>query len=113
MSQQFLCLSLASTVGDADDRILEETIASDEPNPEEILADAQLTMLVGGALHELKGREADVIRLRFGTGEQASLTVEEIGQRIGISRERVRQIEARALRRLRGNETLRSCAQRR
>jgi RNA polymerase sigma factor (sigma-70 family) len=112
MSQQFLCLSLASPVGDADDRPLEETIASDVRNPEDTLADAQLTMLVDGALLGLKGREADVIRLRFGTGEQPSLTLEEIGQRIGVSRERVRQIEARALRRLQGNETLRDFAQR-
>lgn len=52
-------------------------------------------------LSELTAREAEVIRLRFGIGNRADLTLEEIGRHFGVTRERVRQIEARALAKMR------------
>lgn len=107
--QAFHCLSLAAPVGAADDRPLEEVIASDAPDPETELTTNELTTLLETALDTLLSpREADVIRLRFGTGERQPLTLEEIGQRLGVTRERVRQIEARALRRLGHDPDLRS-----
>jgi RNA polymerase primary sigma factor len=68
-----------------------------------------LTELASGAiqketqalLSELTAREAEVIRLRFGIGNRADLTLEEIGRHFGVTRERVRQIEARALAKMR------------
>lgn len=53
----------------------------------------------------LSSREEKILRFRFGIGEPSSLTLEEIGKRFGISRERVRQIEDRALKRLRSRPT--------
>ncbi len=97
VSQPFLCLSLAAPMGDQDDRPLEETIASDARDPEHSVADADLSEQLERALAHLPEREADVLRWRFGTGERSTLTLEEIGRLFGVSRERVRQIEARAL----------------
>jgi len=53
------------------------------------------------ALAMLSPREEEVLRLRFGIGEPADYTLKEIGQRFDVTRERIRQIEARALRKLR------------
>lgn len=97
VSQPFLCLSLAAPMGDQDDRPLEETIASDVRDPEHSVADADLSEQLERALSHLPEREADVLRWRFGTGDRSTLTLEEIGRLFGVSRERVRQIEARAL----------------
>jgi RNA polymerase primary sigma factor len=52
------------------------------------------------ALSQLPQREADILRLRFGTSDAQSLTLEEVGRRYGVSRERIRQLEARALKQL-------------
>ena len=52
------------------------------------------------ALSQLPAREADILRLRFGTSDSQSLTLEEVGRRYGVSRERIRQLEARALKQL-------------
>ena len=77
---------------------------------------AQLTELHGlvdGMLASLTGRERDVLRLRHGFGTQESLTLEEVGRRLDLSRERVREIEAQAMRKLREPEhlgRLRACA---
>jgi RNA polymerase primary sigma factor len=52
-------------------------------------------------LSTLAPREEKILRMRFGIGEKTDYTLEEVGKRFGISRERVRQIEERALRKLR------------
>lgn len=67
-----------------------------------VVADEVEKLLTG-----LSDREADVIRLRFGIGENEPRTLEEIGDRYGVTRERIRQIEARAMRRLRRASGLR------
>lgn len=69
-------------------------------DPMEIVADLQLTGLVDRFLGELKRKEQHVVRMRFGIGIQDSMTLEEIGTRFDVTRERVRQIEAKALRKL-------------
>jgi len=100
MTQSFQCLSLDAPLGADDERTLEELLASDDNDPEEEAAAVDLTAQLEVALAQLPAREADIIRLRFGTGDDKSLTLEEVGRKYGVSRERIRQLEARALRQL-------------
>jgi RNA polymerase primary sigma factor len=100
MTQSFQCLSLESPLGADDDRTLEELLASDSDDPERGAAAVDLSEQLEIALSHLPQREADILRLRFGTSENQSLTLEEVGRRYGVSRERIRQLEARALRQL-------------
>lgn len=58
---------------------------------------AETKRIVTDALAELPGRQADVIRMRFGIGRDEEMTLEEIGQLYGVTRERIRQIEAKGL----------------
>ena len=60
-----------------------------------------LTDQMQRALSRLSPRERDVLRLRFGIGDERSHTLEEVGERFALTRERIRQIEAQALRKLR------------
>jgi RNA polymerase primary sigma factor len=100
MTQSFQCLSLESPLGADDDRTLEELLASDSDDPERGAAALDLSEQLEAALSHLPQREADILRLRFGTAKSQSLTLEEVGRRYGVSRERIRQLEARALRQL-------------
>jgi RNA polymerase primary sigma factor len=100
MTQSFQCLSLESPLGTDDDRTLEELLASDSDDPERGAAAVDLSEQLEAALSHLPQREADILRLRFGTAKSQSLTLEEVGRRYGVSRERIRQLEARALRQL-------------
>jgi RNA polymerase primary sigma factor len=59
-------------------------------------------------LATLTPREEQILRLRFGIGEKSDYTLEEVGQRFAVTRERIRQIEAKALRKLRSPSRLRS-----
>lgn len=69
-------------------------------DPMEIVEDIQLVDSLDRFLGTLKRKEANIVRMRYGIGLQDSLTLEEIGIRLEVTRERVRQIEAKALRRL-------------
>jgi len=100
MTQNFQCLSLDSPLGADDDRTLEELLASDADDPEREAAAVDLSQQLEAALEQLPAREADILRLRFGTSDSQSLTLEEVGRRYGVSRERIRQLEARALKQL-------------
>ncbi len=100
MTQNFQCLSLDSPLGADDDRTLEELLASDADDPEREAAAVDLSQQLEAALAQLPAREADILRLRFGTSDSQSLTLEEVGRRYGVSRERIRQLEARALKQL-------------
>ena len=71
------------------------------PSPEDSALEADLTNEVERALAPLSDREKEVLRLRYGLGQDRELTLEEIGQRLSVTRERVRQIESRALGKLR------------
>ena len=68
---------------------------------EEVVAQAQLRIDTSALLSELPEREAEIIRLRFGLGGGAQRTLEEIGVRLSLSRERARQLEREALKKLR------------
>lgn len=102
MSQQFQCLSLASPLGSEDDRTLGDTLAADDgADPECAVLESDLNGRLTGAVGELPDREAKILRLRFGLDGGRSYTLEEIGEQFGVSRERIRQLEARALKRMR------------
>lgn len=102
MSQSFHCLSLAAPIGDDDDRTLGDMLAADSAQePEGAMLEADLGARLAGAVGELPEREAQILRLRFGLNGAKAYTLEEIGQQFGVSRERIRQLEARALRRMR------------
>lgn len=75
-------------------------ISDDNKSPIEDLMSKSLGTEIERSLHTLTAREADVVRLYFGLGAEHSLTLEEIGERFDLTRERVRQIKEKALRRL-------------
>ncbi len=100
MTQSFQCVSIDAPLGADDDRTLEELLASDSDDPEREAAAGDLSAQLELALNQLPAREADILRLRFGTVDSQPLTLEEVGRRYGVSRERIRQLEARALKQL-------------
>ncbi len=71
------------------------------PNPSQAASILLLKERVEQALASLSPREARVLRMRFGLGQERAYTLEEVGQKFGLTRERIRQIESKALRRLR------------
>jgi RNA polymerase primary sigma factor len=71
------------------------------PSPSDSLLSQDLNSQIERALASLSDKEAQILRLRFGLGEDGEHTLEEVGQRFEVTRERIRQIEAKALRKLR------------
>lgn len=84
-----------------DNRLLDVLHNKNQPPPDSQLMDESLTQEVQRALSTLSDREAEVIRLYFGLGREHPMTLEEIGENFSLTRERVRQIKEKALRRLR------------
>jgi RNA polymerase primary sigma factor len=84
-----------------DNRLLDVIQDSRQPSPDHLLMDESLKVEVRRALATLSDREAQVIRLYFGLDQEHSLTLEEIGEKFNLTRERVRQIKEKAIRRLR------------
>jgi RNA polymerase primary sigma factor len=84
-----------------DNRLLDVLENEETPNPDNDLMGESLKVEIERALSKLTDREAEVIRLYFGIGREHSLTLEEIGERFDLTRERVRQIKEKALRKLR------------
>jgi RNA polymerase primary sigma factor len=70
-------------------------------SPNETLITQDLTTQVERALSTLSPKEKEILRLRFGIGEEGEHTLEEVGRRFSVTRERIRQIETKALRKLR------------
>ena len=95
-------VSLETPIGEEDDSHLGDFI-KDEHNmsPEEFATNEMLKDEISEVLLTLTEREEKVIRLRFGLEDGKSRTLEEVGQMFGVTRERIRQIEAKALRKLR------------
>ncbi len=95
-------VSLETPIGEEDDSHLGDFI-KDERNvsPEEYATNELLKDEISNVLLTLTEREEKVIRLRFGLEDGKSRTLEEVGQMFGVTRERIRQIEAKALRKLR------------
>lgn len=71
------------------------------PTPVEVTQQSMLTDKINEVLNTLSPREARIIRLRFGLGYPRAYTLEEVGEKFGLTRERIRQIEGKALRQLR------------
>ena len=86
---------------DDDNSLLDVLPDEDEDSPDDILMDESLKIDIERALSTLHPREAEITRLYFGIGREHPLTLEEIGQRFNLTRERVRQIKEKALRKLR------------
>ena len=84
-----------------DNRLLDVLENEETPDPDNDLMGDSLKVEIERALSKLTKREAEVIRLYFGIGREHSLTLEEIGERFDLTRERVRQIKEKALRKLR------------
>jgi RNA polymerase primary sigma factor len=84
-----------------DNRLLDVIQDERTPMPDHVLIRESLSKEVERALSTLTEREAEVIRLYFGLGREHSLTLEEIGEKFQLTRERVRQIKEKAIRRLR------------
>jgi len=84
-----------------DNRLLDVIQDERQPSPDSILMEESLKEEVKRALATLSEREAEVIRLYFGLQKEHSLTLEEIGEKFNLTRERVRQIKEKAIRRLR------------
>ena len=95
-------LSLDAPFNREDENRLVDTLENKElPPPDKTLLSESLIIEIERALSTLNKREAEVIRLYFGIGIENSLTLEEIGEKFNLTRERVRQIKEKALRRLR------------
>jgi len=91
----------ASFSHDEESRLIDVLQDREFPSPDSTLNDESLRIEIERALSSLHGREAEVVRLYFGLGRDHSLTLEEIGEEFCLTRERVRQIKEKALRRLR------------
>jgi RNA polymerase primary sigma factor len=105
-------VSLSEPIGplstDGHTRELGETLVQEQiPVDDEMIHQSDLDELAD-ALGELDGKEREVVRLRFGLEDDEPRTLQEIGERLHLSRERVRQIESRAKEKLRRSEKLRS-----
>ncbi|MBI1978156.1 MAG: RNA polymerase sigma factor RpoD [Candidatus Omnitrophica bacterium] len=95
-------ISLQTPVGDDGDTSFGDFIEDKSAvNPANVTAYSMLKEQMGGVLGTITEREEKVLRLRFGIGDGYSRTLEEVGQIFNVTRERVRQIEAKALRKLR------------
>jgi RNA polymerase primary sigma factor len=96
-------VSLESPIGNGDDPaalgdLIEDRKAS---SPQDDAAVTESRIQVRRALRDMSPREAQVLKLRFGIEDGSELTLEQVGARFGVTRERVRQIEEKALRKLR------------
>jgi RNA polymerase primary sigma factor len=95
-------VSLETPIGEEEDSHLGDFIEDHEaPAPSEAASFRLLTEQLEGVLNTLTSREEKVLRLRFGLEDGRARTLEEVGQVFGVTRERIRQIEAKALRKLR------------
>jgi RNA polymerase primary sigma factor len=92
--------SLDQPVGDQEDAVFGDFVAGDEPLPEERVEGVLRSQALAVALQALSERERQVLVLRYGLVDEEPKTLEEIGRRLGLTRERVRQIELDSLRRL-------------
>jgi RNA polymerase primary sigma factor len=93
-------VSLDQPIGSEQDTVLADLLAGDEPPPEEAAEVALRRDGVRAVLRCLPDLERQVIGLRFGLDDGEPETLEQIGRRVGLTRERVRQLEGQALRRL-------------
>lgn len=101
-------VSLEATIGDSDDdSVLGDFIEDTETiMPDQTASRTLLRNHVSEILQELSPREQRILRIRFGLGDGVTHTLEEVGQEFGVTRERIRQIEAKALEKIRNQKGL-------
>jgi len=98
-------VSIETPVGDKGQSSLSEFLQDkDIPSPPDTVIHSSLRRQIEEALQSLTEREAQVIRMRFGLGSDGDHTLEEVGEHLQVTRERVRQIETKALRKLQSPE---------
>ena len=101
-------VSMDAPLVEGEDSNLYDVLRSGEsPNPDRNLLHESLRTEIERALETLTPREADVVRLYFGLGEKHAMTLEEIGETFDLTRERVRQIKEKAIRRLKHTSRIR------
>ncbi len=94
-------VSLETPVGEEEDSHLGDFIPDDQaPSPDEAASNAMLKEQLNEVLSTLTEREARVMRMRYGLENGRQQTLEDVGKALGVTRERIRQIEAKALRKL-------------
>ncbi|HCU24456.1 MAG TPA: RNA polymerase sigma factor RpoD, partial [Deltaproteobacteria bacterium] len=95
-------ISLETPIGEEEDSHLGDFIEDKSViNPSEAVVNMNLSETTTRVLSTLTPREEKVLRMRFGIGEKSDHTLEEVGRDFSVTRERIRQIEAKALRKLR------------
>ncbi|MFW5792179.1 MAG: sigma-70 family RNA polymerase sigma factor, partial [Desulfohalobiaceae bacterium] len=95
-------ISLETPIGDEEDSSLGDFIEDKKAvAPSEEVVNTKLSEQIAFILADLTPREEQVLRKRFGIGEKSDHTLEEVGKLFNVTRERIRQIEAKALRKLR------------
>jgi RNA polymerase primary sigma factor len=92
--------SLDAPIGDEDDAVVADFVSGDGPLPDELVEDTLRSQTLADAVRSLPDRHRSVIVLRYGLADADPCTLEQIGRHLGITRERVRQIEVEALNRL-------------
>jgi RNA polymerase primary sigma factor len=102
--------SLDQPIGDEDETALGELFSSERPEPSEELIEGERVEAVTEALDELPPGEREVIELRFGLADGEEKTLDATGRELGMTRERVHELESDALRRLRARRQLREAA---
>jgi RNA polymerase primary sigma factor len=101
-------ISLDQPIGQEDERLLEDLLEHVAEAPEDIVVSQLLRDELATGLQVLPPRERDIIRLRYGLVDGRPWTLEEVGRHLGLTRERVRQLEARSLAQLRHSPEMRA-----
>jgi RNA polymerase primary sigma factor len=100
-----VAVSLESPVGDEETQLGDIIADEDAQDPAELAERQNVRQIARGLLHNLSEREARILRKRFGICERRNYTLEEVGRSLSLTRERIRQIEAKALAKLRTGTT--------
>lgn len=103
-------LSLEASVGDGDDEsILSEFIKDEKsPSPAQLAAQSLLKNHIEEVLFDLSSREQEILKLRFGLGDGITHTLEEVGKKFNVTRERIRQIEAKVLTKIKDHKCVKA-----
>jgi len=100
-------LSLETSAAEESDP-LENFLSDDQPSPIENMCKTAIKKNAAKLIETLSEREARILKLRFGLGDEGEKTLEEVGEIFNVSRERIRQLENKALRKLRKNKELKT-----